>query len=35
MKIARDIMESDVMKPHVETEMSLRPGAADDADLLA
>ncbi|MEC8549457.1 MAG: GMC family oxidoreductase N-terminal domain-containing protein [Pseudomonadota bacterium] len=35
MKIARDIMESEVMKPHVENEMKPGPGAADDADLLA
>ena len=35
MKIAREIMQSEVMKPHVEHEMKPGPGAADDADLLA
>jgi len=35
MKIARTIMESEVMAPHVEHEMKPGPGAADDAELLA
>jgi choline dehydrogenase len=35
MRIARRIMESKVMAPHVDHEMKPGPGAADDADLLA
>jgi len=35
MRIARRIMASDVMVPHVDHEMKPGPGAADDADLLA
>ncbi len=35
MRIARQIMESKVMQPHVDHEMKPGPGAADDADLLA
>ena len=35
MRIARQIMESDVMEPHVDHEMKPGPGMVDDADLLA
>jgi len=35
MRIARQIMESDIMAPHVDHEMKPGPGAADAADLLA
>jgi len=35
MKIARQIMQSDIMDPHVTEEMKPGPGAADDAELLA
>lgn len=35
MKIARQIMESEIMAPHVMEEMQPGPGAADDAGLLA